>query len=58
MLVLDYWVADCSSSGESPNITDDEGGAITLHPGQQGSPDPAFDFTMGSEFLQVTVTRN
>lgn len=58
VLTLDYWVPDCSSSGESPNITDDEGGAITLHPGQEGSPDPGFDFPAGSEFLQVTVVRN
>lgn len=58
VLTLDYWVPPCSPDMESPNITDDEGGAITLHPGQSGSEIAAFDFAEGSEFLQVTVTRN
>ncbi len=56
VLMLNYWVPPCG--GGDANITDVEGGAIQLHPGQNGSENPDFDFPAGSEFLEVTVTRN
>ena len=55
VLSLDYWVPPC---GSDANITDDENGSITLHPGQSGSENPVFDFAEGSRFLEVTITRN
>jgi len=57
VLTLDYWVPPCSPDG-SPNITDDENGSVTMHPGQSGSENPNFDFEPGTEFLEVTITRN
>ena len=57
VLTLNYWVPPCNG-GESENITDDENGAIQLHPGQEGSENPIFDFPAESEFLEITVTRN
>lgn len=58
VLSLDYWVPPCSDGAGSPNLGDVEGGAITAHLGQSGSENPSFDFEAGSEFLEVTVTRN
>ncbi len=58
VLTLDYWVPPCSDGAGSPNLGDVEGGAIMAHPGQSGSENPSFDFEAGSEFLEVTVTRN
>ena len=55
VLTLDYWVAPC---GTETNITDDENGLITAHPGQSGSENPIFDFEAGTELLQVTVSFN
>jgi len=55
VLTLDYWVPPC---GSEANITDDENGSITAHPGQSGSENPAFDFEAGTRYLEVTVTRN
>lgn len=55
VLTLDYWVPPC---GTETNITDDENGVITAHPGQTGSENPIFDFEPGSEFIEVTVTLN
>ena len=57
VLSLNYWVPPCSPDG-SENITDDENGSITMHPGQSGSENPVFDFEAGSRFLEVTITRN
>lgn len=57
VLTLDYWVPPCNG-GESPNLTDVEGGSITAHPGQSGSENPDFDFEAGSELLEITVTVN
>ena len=58
VLMLNYWVPPCSADGMSDNLSDDEAGSITAHPGQSGSENPDFDFTAGSQFLEVTVTRN
>ena len=58
VLTLNYWVPPCSGDAGSENLTDNEGGAIQLHPGQEGSENPAFDFPAGSELLEVTITRN
>lgn len=58
VLSLNYWVPPCSADGMSDNITDDEGGSITAHPGQSGAENPDFDFAAGTEYLQVTITRN
>jgi len=44
--------------GSPENITDDENGSITVHPGQNGSENPAFDFEAGTRYLEVTITRN
>ncbi len=55
VLTLDYWVPPC---GSDANLTDDENGSITPHPGQSGSENPAFDFEAGTRYLEVTVTRN
>jgi len=55
VLMLDYWVPPC---GSDSNLTDDENGSITAHPGQSGSENPAFDFEAGTRYLEVTVTRN
>jgi len=57
VLMLNYWVPPCND-GESDNITDDENGSITLHPGQEESENPVFDFESGSELLEVSITRN
>ncbi len=58
VLTLNYWVPPCSGDAGSDNITDNEGGAIQLHPGQEGSENPVFDFPAGSELLEMTITRN
>jgi len=58
VLTLNYWVPPCSPDGASENITDDENGSITLHPGQSGSENPVFDFEAGTGLLEVTITRN
>ena len=58
VLTLNYWVPPCSPDGVSANITDDENGSVTLHPGQSGSENPDFDFAAGAGLLEVTVTRN
>ena len=58
VLTLNYWVPPCSPDGESENITDDENGSITAHLGQSGSENPDFDFEAGTEYLEVTITRN
>lgn len=58
VLSLNYWVPPCSPDGSSDNITDDENGSITMHPGQSGSENPDFDFEAGSRLLEVTITRN
>lgn len=58
VLTLNYWVPPCSGDAGSDNLTDVEGGAIQLHPGQEGSENPDFDFPAGSELLEVTITRN
>jgi hypothetical protein len=58
VLSLNYWVAPCSADGTSENLGDDENGSITAHPGQSGSENPNFDFAAGTEYLEVTVTRN
>ena len=55
VLSLDYWVPPC---GSDANVTDDENGSVTLHPGQSGSENPVFDFDAGTRYLEVTVTRN
>jgi hypothetical protein len=55
VLTLDYWVPPC---GSEANLTDDENGSVTLHPGQSGSENPDFDFEAGTRYLEVTVTRN
>jgi len=55
VLMLDYWVPPC---GSEANMTDDENGLITAHPGQSGSENPAFDFEAGTELLQVQVSFN
>lgn len=58
VLTLNYWVPPCSADMMSDNITDDENGAVDLHPGQSGSENPAFDFAAGTELLEVTIVRN
>ncbi len=55
VLMLDYWVPPC---GTDANITDDENGSISAHPGQSGSEVSIYDFEAGTRFLEVTVTRN
>lgn len=55
VLNLDYWVPPC---GTDANLTDDENGSITLHPGQSGSENPVFDFDADTRLLEVSVTRN
>ncbi len=55
VLALDYWVPPC---GTDSNITDDENGAVMLHPGQSGSENPIFDFAPDTRLLEVTITRN
>lgn len=55
VLSLDYWVPPC---GTDANLTDNENGSVTLHPGQSGSENPDFDFEAGTRYLEVTVTRN
>lgn len=55
VLMLDYWVPPC---GSDANITDDENGSVTLHPGQSGSENSNFDFEEGTRYLEVTITRN
>jgi len=57
VLTLNYWVPPCSPDG-SANITDNENGAVALHPGQSGSENPVFDFEPGTRYLEVTITRN
>lgn len=58
VLTLEYWVPPCSADGVSANLGDEEAGAITAHPGQAGSENPDFDFAAGTQYLEVTVTRN
>lgn len=59
VLTLNYWVPACGGTG---NITDQEGGAIGLHPGQSGSEagldGQNFDFEPGTEYLEVSIVRN
>jgi hypothetical protein len=55
VLALDYWVPPC---GSEANMTDDENGAVMLHPGQSGSENPNFDFAPDTRLLEVTITRN
>ncbi len=55
VLMADYWVPPC---GSPANMTDDENGSVTLHPGQSGSENPDFDFEAGTRYLEVTITRN
>jgi len=55
VLTLDYWVPPC---GTDSNVTDDENGAVSLHPGQSGSENPIFDFAPDTRLLEVTITRN
>ncbi len=55
VLMADYWVPPC---GSPTNLTDDENGSITPHPGQSGSENPDFDFEAGTRYLEVTITRN
>ncbi len=55
VLTADYWVPPC---GSELNLTDDENGSIMLHPGQDGSENPDFDFEAGTRYLEVTITRN
>ena len=55
VLMLDYWVPPC---GSDANMTDDENGAVALHPGQSGSENPNFDFAADTRLLEVTITRN
>jgi len=55
VLMLDYWVPPC---GSDTNMSDDENGAITAHPGQFESENPAFDFEAGTELLEYTITAN
>ncbi len=57
VLTLNYWVPPCSPDG-SENLTDNENGSITLHPGQDGSENTDFDFEPGTRWLEVTVDRN
>jgi len=57
VLSLNYWVPPCSPDG-SENLTDNENGAVALHPGQSGSENPNFDFEAGARYLEVTITRN
>ena len=56
--MLNYWVPPCSADGMSDNLSDDEAGSITAHPGQSDSENPDFDFPAGSQFLEISVTRN
>lgn len=58
VLTLDYWVPPCSADGVSANLGDEEAGSITAHPGQSGSENANFDFAAGTQYLEVTVTRN
>lgn len=58
VLTLDYWVPPCSADGVSDNLGDEENGSIMLHPGQSESENTDFDFSMGTEYLEVTITRN
>lgn len=58
VLMANYWVPPCSADGVSDNLTDNENGSVTLHPGQDGSENPNFDFESGSRYLEVTITRN
>lgn len=55
VLDLDYWVPPC---GSDANMSDDENGAVMMHPGQSGSENPNFDFAPGTRLLEVTITRN
>lgn len=54
-LELDYWVPPCGGEG---NLGDAEAGTVSVHPGQDGSENPDFDFAAGSQLLEVTVTPN
>ena len=55
--MLNYFVPPCNG-GVSDNISDEENGAITAHPGQTVAENPAFDFPAGTELLEVTVVAN
>jgi len=52
---LDYWVPPC---GTDTNLTDDENGVISLHPGQANAENPDFNFASGSQLLEVTISVN
>ena len=52
---LDYWVPPC---GTETNLTDDENGVISLHPGQANAENPDFNFASGSQLLEVTISVN
>jgi len=59
VLSLNYWVPPCSGdAGTSENLGDAENGSIRLHPGQNHSENPVFNFKSGAEILEVTITRN
>ena len=52
---LDYWVPPC---GTDTNITDQENGVITIHPGQTDAENPDFNFPVDSELLEITISVN
>ena len=58
--MLNYWVPPCGGPAVDAggNIGDDENGAITLHPGQAEAENPIYNFESGTEWLEITVTRN
>ena len=52
---LDYWVPPC---GTETNLTDQENGVITIHPGQSDAENPDFNFPVDSELLEITISVN
>ena len=52
---LDYWVPPC---GTETNLTDQENGVITIHPGQTDAENPDFNFPADSELLEITISVN
>ncbi|MDC0435364.1 spondin domain-containing protein, partial [bacterium] len=52
---LDYWVPPC---GTETNLTDQENGVITIHPGQTDAENPDFNFPVDSELLEITISVN
>ena len=52
---LDYWVPPC---GTDTNLTDQENGVITIHPGQTDAENPDFNFPVDSELLEITISVN